>query len=1281
MWKALSFALPLAADAATLHVGSQAQQAASAGGGVKAYISSSGTSLLEQESDPGDLGFTLQAQEADGDDHRLLGSSFGELDMDVKVKRGSGDLAADSLLRIDAESPSDAEASLFWTYVNLGAEPGHSQEVMHQQAVELTTLGGGTSGLGAKRSYRTATSIVGSSAGKAAEWSNLALAGRSFIGLFRNASSEAPARWKIYAVQPTQVSITTMRSSEEKGQLLGREQIQTFASEDNDVVQLTSTGDVLVQSSEESFDFQQLAPVDEAVYGICHELCAVLSFDRKATTLIEECADGTTKTYDKTSMVEETYWSLSTAGKACRWYTPDGTKVAGTSQSDEVATRASFSLLPPAYFQESTPFAVALKSVKVIGTQATTCKVEGRVATLAGTGSVFSAELAEVPAKTVMTCDRPVMVLGFSEGIGDMVQLVTAASPHRAAYTKLGSGVCDSSDKFDKFTLEEEYPFLTEEKMLDWKLITTREKAGICNADSIEECFHVCSVVTASSLLHTSAVNCRACLLFKNCQNRESQSLVQDDLEGGGDSVTQVESDFHMYDIFQMEQGDVDVDAEKNLVKNPSFTEGKNGWADLCPPMMYNGKNLTFGCKNSGIWDAVPKDVGGDTNAYHVKENCFQGSRGGFYQDVKTEMGYTYELTFKLIDGYFSKKKAKEEKAWVEVSSPPGQPVMEEQVKTSASSAEPIEGQWQTQGPFRFVAASNSSRIYFYSGGTACTNIDDVVLKKTKASKKVVFNFATLVREGHFIVTKGSFVMNASDNSSKDGSSIRVVKDNIVVLKPSEAAGDADQQTQGENDMDIDTRDLTAGGCSRVSGFVRYVPKPLYSYAEDEESGNLVSAVSFELQEPIGHRVEDGLEVGVTGSIINAVLDPSPESIRLRVKKDMSGEFDDTGYMMEVQLNFFCSGGGDSRKHWKLNTYQYAGNEGLCMSLVARDSVGIGCHEVTCRMNAVSDASLQPCNEEDWAQNFYADGHLLRSASPADRCLAVDYSSSSSDCKPLSLKLCDESDAGQRWTIQGGQNAQDIAVLRMDDGLVVSVPKAGTELASFDMPVQACKEEDMARVKAFNQIASNMVANLVMVHELATNFTEKASGGSELILSNVWAEAICPWFFNPPIHTDSKLIKCYNRELCNPEEDGESCCNDKGGTFMCSMSAPYMCKSKTNGKNPGDYFCAESIEECETHGGRRICEGPPGKAGSSGEYGDDGEPGEDGPEGPEGSVVEALPVEAHSGKSGMAQPATLAELIGAVAVNLAMAVLVFVNLRGKIKNRFEGKSKSVAPNR
>lgn len=28
---------------------------------------------------------------------------------------------------------------------------------------------------------------------------------------------------------------------------------------------------------------------------------------------------------------------------------------------------------------------------------------------------------------------------------------------------------------------------------------------------------------------------------------------------------------------------------------------------------------------------------------------------------------------------------------------------------------------------------------------------------------------------------------------------------------------------------------------------------------------------------------------------------------------------------------------------------------------------------------------------KDWAQNFYPDGRLMRSASPADRCLAVDY--------------------------------------------------------------------------------------------------------------------------------------------------------------------------------------------------------------------------------------------------------------------------------------------------
>ena len=56
------------------------------------------------------------------------------------------------------------------------------------------------------------------------------------------------------------------------------------------------------------------------------------------------------------------------------------------------------------------------------------------------------------------------------------------------------------------------------------------------------------------------------------------------------------------------------------------------------------------------------------------------------------------------------------------------------------------------------------------------------------------------------------------------------------------------------------------------------------------------------------------------------------------------------------------------RSGWKLFTYQFAGssrlfrvghhfgapvlrtgNEGLCLSMGARDSMGMGCHEVSCR--------------------------------------------------------------------------------------------------------------------------------------------------------------------------------------------------------------------------------------------------------------------------------------------------------------------------------------------
>ena len=38
-------------------------------------------------------------------------------------------------------------------------------------------------------------------------------------------------------------------------------------------------------------------------------------------------------------------------------------------------------------------------------------------------------------------------------------------------------------------------------------------------------------------------------------------------------------------------------------------------------------------------WCFSCEDLGGDTTAYQIKGNCYEGSRGGVYQDIKTEPG------------------------------------------------------------------------------------------------------------------------------------------------------------------------------------------------------------------------------------------------------------------------------------------------------------------------------------------------------------------------------------------------------------------------------------------------------------------------------------------------------------------------------------------------------------------------------------------------------------------------------------------------------------------
>eukprot|EP00913_Durusdinium_trenchii_P001763 g1633.t1 len=195
-----------------------------------------------------------------------------------------------------------------------------------------------------------------------------------------------------------------------------------------------------------------------------------------------------------------------------------------------------------------------------------------------------------------------------------------------------------------------------------------------------------------------------------------------------------------------------------------------------------------------------------------------------------------------------------------------------------------------------------------------------------------------------------------------------------------------------------------------------------------------------------------------------------------------------------------------------------------------------------------------------------------------------------------------------------------------------------------------------------------MVANLVMAHELSTNFTQRVFGGGIRLVTSIWAEAICPWFFNPPIHTDSKLIKCYTT----------SCVTLRRMVSHTALapnvrSFPYMCKAKKNGKDPSDYFCVKENADCEQYDGRRPCEDRAIKF-----VGEEGEPGEDGIEGPAGFVSDlAVPVPTGAHHL-LSQPATNVEVLSALIVNGGMAFLVFRSLKAKIREKFEGKASAAS---
>eukprot|EP00930_Biecheleria_cincta_P047892 TRINITY_DN33290_c0_g1_i1.p1 TRINITY_DN33290_c0_g1~~TRINITY_DN33290_c0_g1_i1.p1 ORF type:complete len:1137 (-),score=198.50 TRINITY_DN33290_c0_g1_i1:130-3138(-) len=706
-----------------------------------------------------------------------------------------------------------------------------------------------------------------------------------------------------------------------------------------------------------------------------------------------------------------------------------------------------------------------------------------------------------------------------------------------------------------------------------------------------------------------------------------------------------------------------------NLIRNGDFQSGTAGWIAKCPEEQKNGHEITGTCTTSGVWIKVPAtSKGADTKAYHLKDRCFEQTKGGVFQDFSTEHGYTYQVSYKVIDGWFNYKNGENSSlSYVEIESPLGSPVADVEMISTSSVKEPVRGVYETAPTFEFVAAGSTSSIYFYAGPGSCANIDDVKVIKTNAPRLTVYPLSSAIAENRVLATPGSFDDDFSNGNPLDARVIGTIAQNKVDLYPSGSSN-----SKGYNDLDVDLPSWTHGGCPKMAGSAKLTQG--------------TEPISMTFQAPRGSEAPL-VNVGTGGVVFSPDVDDSPLWIRLRTFSE-SNKYEDSA-TLETRVFFYCH--TPSREKWTLNTFHFAGLDGLCLSVAASDAQDddFGCHDLTCRRNGQSDATLQPCDATAWSQSFYLDDKgLMHSASMADRCLEV-ASIDDRECLPLTLSHCDSQRDTQQFSKVPG-TSQDVKLKAYGERFL-SVMQAKDKKPAYDQWIQACKPQanSIGKVDAFSMRLSKI--NPQKGAEEATELAGRASvptqplAENSALISNVWAEAICPWFFDPPVTTGSENMKCYDATLC----DEASCCDAHGGIFLCSKERPYMCAGvQFNGTKA--YDCKSAPDECDALGGRRKCEGPPGSVGpegAAGPAGTQGEAGGQGAQGPEGakggtsentsnatgeasnSTGEALlQTVVTESKSWGRQPATVMDCIGALVINLLMCSMFYASLKAKVRS-------------